>query len=286
MSTPAFDLPEALEAAEPPEARGVARDEVRLMVATRERGRDRARDRSATCPTCSRPATWWSSTSRRRCRRRSQATRLADGSRTRVHFSTRAPRLDQSWRVVELRSADGSRPARARAGERIRLSRRREPRAGRPVRVRRPADARPFRGRRQGSRTTSRPTASRSATATCGAGWPIDDYQTVYATTPGSAEMPSAGRPFTAGLITRLLASGVAGRADHAPHRSLIAGAPRGSVPRVLRGPGGDGEPDRDRPRRGRARDRRRHHRRPSARVGARQRADSSAGLDEPRDHP
>src|SRR5262249_55545077 len=27
--------------------------------------------------------------------------------------------------------------------------------------------------------------------------WPLDDYQTVYAREPGSAEMPSAGRAFT-----------------------------------------------------------------------------------------
>ena len=34
-------------------------------------------------------------------------------------------------------------------------------------------------------------------------------YQNVYATTPGSAEMPSAGRPFTPGAITSLVAKGV-----------------------------------------------------------------------------
>ena len=34
-----FHLPEALEAHEPPEARGLRRDEVRLMVATRHDGR-------------------------------------------------------------------------------------------------------------------------------------------------------------------------------------------------------------------------------------------------------
>ncbi len=39
--------------------------------------------------------------------------------------------------------------------------------------------------------------------------WPLSAYQNVYATTPGSAEMPSAGRPFTAELITRLVARGV-----------------------------------------------------------------------------
>ena len=27
--------------------------------------------------------------------------------------------------------------------------------------------------------------------------WPIEAYQTVFATRPGSAEMPSASRPFT-----------------------------------------------------------------------------------------
>jgi S-adenosylmethionine:tRNA ribosyltransferase-isomerase len=39
--------------------------------------------------------------------------------------------------------------------------------------------------------------------------WPLDVYQNVYAREPGSAEMPSAGRPFTPELITRLVAKGV-----------------------------------------------------------------------------
>ncbi|MEM7332350.1 MAG: S-adenosylmethionine:tRNA ribosyltransferase-isomerase [Chloroflexota bacterium] len=39
--------------------------------------------------------------------------------------------------------------------------------------------------------------------------WPSDYYQTVYATEMGSAEMPSAGRAFTAELITKLAARGV-----------------------------------------------------------------------------
>jgi S-adenosylmethionine:tRNA ribosyltransferase-isomerase len=39
--------------------------------------------------------------------------------------------------------------------------------------------------------------------------WPIEMYQTVYAREPGSAEMPSAGRPFTDDLILTLLASGI-----------------------------------------------------------------------------
>jgi S-adenosylmethionine:tRNA ribosyltransferase-isomerase len=39
--------------------------------------------------------------------------------------------------------------------------------------------------------------------------WPLDAYQTVFALEPGSAEMPSAGRPFTADLVTRLVTMGV-----------------------------------------------------------------------------
>lgn len=39
--------------------------------------------------------------------------------------------------------------------------------------------------------------------------YPLEDYQTVFATRPGSAEMPSAGRPFTTGLVTALVTSGV-----------------------------------------------------------------------------
>jgi S-adenosylmethionine:tRNA ribosyltransferase-isomerase len=39
--------------------------------------------------------------------------------------------------------------------------------------------------------------------------WPIDAYQTVFAREPGSAEMPSAARPFTTELVTSLVAGGV-----------------------------------------------------------------------------
>lgn len=39
--------------------------------------------------------------------------------------------------------------------------------------------------------------------------WPLNYYQTIYATEMGSAEMPSAGRAFTAELITQLVAKGV-----------------------------------------------------------------------------
>ena len=39
---------------------------------------------------------------------------------------------------------------------------------------------------------------------------PLSSYQTIFADTPGSAEMPSAGRPFTERVLQRLAAKGVA----------------------------------------------------------------------------
>ncbi len=39
--------------------------------------------------------------------------------------------------------------------------------------------------------------------------WPLTSYQTIFAAEPGSAEMPSAGRPFTTDLVTRIFIGGV-----------------------------------------------------------------------------
>jgi S-adenosylmethionine:tRNA ribosyltransferase-isomerase len=39
--------------------------------------------------------------------------------------------------------------------------------------------------------------------------WPLSAYQTLFADRPGSAEMPSAGRPFTPGLLSKLRRQGV-----------------------------------------------------------------------------
>jgi S-adenosylmethionine:tRNA ribosyltransferase-isomerase len=39
--------------------------------------------------------------------------------------------------------------------------------------------------------------------------YPISAYQNIYVTEPGSAEMPSAGRPFTPEVLTRLVAKGI-----------------------------------------------------------------------------
>jgi S-adenosylmethionine:tRNA ribosyltransferase-isomerase len=40
--------------------------------------------------------------------------------------------------------------------------------------------------------------------------WPLTEYQTTFAREPGSAEMPSAGRPFTDQVVTDLITRGVA----------------------------------------------------------------------------
>jgi S-adenosylmethionine:tRNA ribosyltransferase-isomerase len=58
--------------------------------------------------------------------------------------------------------------------------------------------------------------------------WPLSAYQSVFATTAGSAEMPSAARPFTAELVTRLVSAGVvlAPITLHAGVASLESGEP------------------------------------------------------------
>ncbi len=206
-----FILPADLNAAEPPEARGLARDHVRLLVAG-SNGIEHARfdqlgrflepgdllvvNTSGTLPAAV------------------DGTRIAGAGvqPVIVHFSTV---LDDGDWVVELRTA----PAASKpvldvvAGERVEL-----PRAGdRPgsltlcapyttgerrlwrARVDVPGDVVGFLGRH------GRPIAY----AYVGERWPLASYQTVFATEPGSAEMPSAGRPFSTGLVTRLVSAGV-----------------------------------------------------------------------------
>ena len=52
--------------------------------------------------------------------------------------------------------------------------------------------------------------------------FPISAYQTIFALCPGSAEMPSAARPFSAELVARLVARGSDLRADHTAHRLVL----------------------------------------------------------------
>jgi len=103
--------------------------------------------------------------------------------------------------VVELRRGDEPLPD-ARAGERLLLA------AGGVARI----EAR-YRGRRLWVASLSLPEPLPTYLAHHGrpiryrhveGDWPLSAYQNAYATEPGSAEMPSAGRPFTTELMTEL----------------------------------------------------------------------------------
>ena len=52
--------------------------------------------------------------------------------------------------------------------------------------------------------------------------YPLDAYQTIFARVPGSAEMPSAGRPFTDRLVTALAATGDRRGPCDPSHRRLL----------------------------------------------------------------
>ena len=210
MNALAFDLPTRLEATEPPEARGLARDEVRLMVARRStrdvehaRFRDlpdflRAGDLVVVNVSATLPAAV-------------PARITGGGPAVELRFATAAPDLELrgSWWIVELRSADGTAPyAGARAGERVELPADTEVELVAPY----AGGSRLWLARVHGEHPLRAYLAEHGHPIRYGyvpREWPLDAYQTVFAAEPGSAEMPSAGRPFTTELITRLVAKGV-----------------------------------------------------------------------------
>ena len=208
MTALAFELPRAQEATAPPEARGIDRDAVKLMVAD---AGDGAIFHAAfrELPQLLSPGDLVVVNVSATLAAAVAATR-ADGSPVRVHFATRAPRLDDRWRVVELRSPDGARPARGHTGETIALP-------GYHGRLELVAPyasgSRLMLARFDGLGTVEDLLTHHGDPIRYGYvehPWPLADYQNVYATTPGSAEMPSAGRPFTPQLICDLMARGVA----------------------------------------------------------------------------
>ncbi len=208
MSALAFELPPPLEAREPPELRDppTPRDRVKLLVSHRSEGRIE-HTRFDDLPRLLRPGDLLvinvSATIPAAI-----AARRPGGAPARVHVSTRAPGLGDSWRVVELRSTDGSRPLRGRTGERIGL------RVGATLQLAAAyaSEARLVLARFEGAGSLESYLARHGEPIRYGyvrRPWPLERYQNVYATVPGSAEMPSAGRPFSAKLIARLAARGV-----------------------------------------------------------------------------
>ena len=204
-----LDLSTRSEANEPPEARGLRRDEVRMLVAHRADGRlEHARFRdlpdfleegdllviniSGTLPAAL-PA------------------ERADGEPVELHLSTpvpgAAPADEPIRHVVELRR-DRSPLGDARVGERLSLP------GGASAEL-----LYPYLGRRLWVAALRLPNPLIAYLSLHGhpiaypylhGARPLADYQTAFATVPGSAEMPSAGRPFTPELVTELIARGIA----------------------------------------------------------------------------
>ena len=205
-----FASPGDHTATEPPEMRGLRRDGVRLMVANptviQHTVFSRLTDHlgagdvlvvntSATVP--------------------GQLDGTRHGSAVIVHI---ASRLGEGTRVVELRtSPDASAPVLdGRVGEHIGLP------AGGVLELIEPypqPDSSPtglgnrlWRGRvmiEQRLAAYLREHARPISYGYLNGSFPISAYQTVFALCPGSAEVPSAARPFSAELVARLVARGV-----------------------------------------------------------------------------
>ena len=219
IATLDFQLPPELEAAEPPEARGLRRDQVRLMVSYI--GQDVVRHtRFHHLPDLLDPGDLLVVNTSGTMNAAFIATRQ-DGTGLELHLSTHLP--GDLW-TVELRqpSTEGTLPFyTARPGERLQLS------GGGWVDLLTPYLAR----QREGNQKAKHRPKVRLWLATLHTeipleaylerfgfpihysyvkeNWPSEMYQTVYATEKGSAEMPSAGRAFTPELLTRLMARGV-----------------------------------------------------------------------------
>lgn len=214
LDTLTFKLPPELEAGEPPEARGLSRDEVRLMVsylADNQVIHAQFRDFPQFLEAGDVVVINTSGTLNAAIK----VTRQ-DGTPLELHLSTHLP--GNLW-LVELRQSDGvaTRPFyQAEAGEVLALP------GGAAVTLYgpyRPSGSRPPEGKaRLWVASLDLPVPLNNYLNQHGfpirysyvaGSWPGEYYQTVYATEPGSAEMPSAGRAFTPQLITQLVARGV-----------------------------------------------------------------------------
>ncbi|HEX4064195.1 MAG TPA: S-adenosylmethionine:tRNA ribosyltransferase-isomerase [Streptosporangiaceae bacterium] len=193
-----FSLPPELEAHEPAEARGLSRDGVRMLVSRRAAG-EVSHHGFGELPDLLLPGDLLvvntSSTV-------PAAVRIGAGLA--IHFSS--PRPDGSW-LIELRELRGAATVPYHGGT--------------PGQV---LDLPGGAVLTLENRVTTRLWRAKLSTAVLpylfGHGapirysyvdhdWPLESYQTVFGTRPGSAEMPSASRPFTPDLVTRLVARGI-----------------------------------------------------------------------------
>jgi S-adenosylmethionine:tRNA ribosyltransferase-isomerase len=194
----AFELPERLEAHAPPQRR----DDVRMLVAHQDAG-ELVHARFPELPQFLRDGDLLVVNTSATLPASVTGTR-ADGETVELHLSTPVPG-ERDWvvearrggsplRVYEPETIDLPGDARARlrapylAGLRLWIARLELPEPvldylaahGRPIRYRYVPDEHP-----------------------------LAEYQTIFAAEPGSVEMPSAGRPFTHELVTKLAARGV-----------------------------------------------------------------------------
>lgn len=209
-----FELPPELEASEPPEARGLARDEVRLLVSYRRENRP-VHTRFRSIGDFLDPGDVLVINTSGTMNAALAATR-ADGTALELHLSTHLPA--HLW-IVEVRRPSGTATTPfydAQAGETLSLP------AGATVTLHVPylpdcraapgAPTRLWIATLRLSLPLDRYLARFGFPIRYGyvkQEWPSSYYQTVYATEMGSAEMPSAGRAFTPELLTRLIARGV-----------------------------------------------------------------------------
>lgn len=199
-----FEVPPARIATAPPERRGIARDRVRLLVArpdgiTHARFTDLPRvltagDLVVVNVSATRPAA---------------VDGMLGGDPVVVHLSTA---LGGTTWLVEVRRSDGEGPVVDRApGDVVALA------GGGYVTLHQPAHADSARLWRARVTVPGGDVAAHMAIhgrpivyGRPRYRWALADYQSVFARRPGSAEMASAGRPFTTRLVTDLVSHGIA----------------------------------------------------------------------------
>jgi S-adenosylmethionine:tRNA ribosyltransferase-isomerase len=194
-------VPELAEARQPAEALGLRREDVRLLVASPDR---LVHARFAQLPELLSSGDLLVVNTSRTIPA-SLPARRGDGRNVTLNLSTPVPFENRGRWVVELRR-DGNRVRDGRPGERLAL-----PDGEAELLA-------PYMGTRLWVAALELPGPLLGYLEHHGepiryghleGEWPLERHQNVYANEPGSAEMPSAGRPFTGELIAALVARGI-----------------------------------------------------------------------------
>ncbi|MGZ9166478.1 MAG: S-adenosylmethionine:tRNA ribosyltransferase-isomerase [Anaerolineales bacterium] len=210
-----FSLPPELEASAPPEARGLRRDQVRLMVSNYSTDQVRHARFHHLDEYLSKGDVLVINTSR--TRNSALAASRTDGTALELHLSTH---LDEELWTVEVRSINEDGKTKhledAHEGEILTLPVMAQAILQRPYVSDCTDDSKPSETLWLARLTFPRQVDDYLARYGfpirynyVKERWPLSFYQTVYATESGSAEMPSAGRPFTSGLLKRLVSKGI-----------------------------------------------------------------------------